>query len=127
LRRRGVNPWLDREQIRPGQPFADAIQQAIATVRTAAIFIGPHGLGQWQGAELRRLLRPCLEKGLTVMPVLLPGARALPRELPFLRDLNSVRFVERADEGEALDKLLWGITGISPNMGSRPTTIYKER
>ncbi|WP_292866699.1 hypothetical protein [Nostoc sp. LPT] len=52
LVRRGLKPWLDEEQIRPGYSFQDEIQQAIPVVKCAAIFIGSQGLGRLQSWEL---------------------------------------------------------------------------
>ncbi|MEM9512290.1 MAG: toll/interleukin-1 receptor domain-containing protein, partial [Cyanobacteria bacterium P01_E01_bin.48] len=52
LRARGLAPWLDEEEIPPGTRFQAEIQQAIGQIKTAAIFIGQHGLGNWQALEL---------------------------------------------------------------------------
>ena len=67
LKRRSLKPWLDVEQIQPGQEFQDVIQQVIPNVKTAAIFIGPEGLGKWQVMELRSI---CLTQAQLVNAVL---------------------------------------------------------
>lgn len=114
LRQRGLNPWLDKEQIPPGRWFQDVIQQAITTVKSAAIFIGPKGLGKWQRIELRTFISQCVEADLPVIPVLLPGVSDIPKDLPFFKELNWVRFSSGIDDPEALDNLEWGITGKHP-------------
>ena len=114
LKRRGICPWIDVEQVPPGRWFQDIIQAAIPNVTSAAIFIGPHGVGKWQAVELRTFISQCVERGLPVIPVLLPGLNDPPRELLFLHELNWVKFRERLDEKEALDRLQWGITGKKP-------------
>ncbi len=114
LKRRGLRPWLDKEQIPPGRWFQDIIQQAITQVKSAAIFIGPSGLGKWQALELRSFISQCVEADLPVIPVLLPGVNNIPEKLLFLKELNWVRFTHKVDDAEALDNLEWGITGKHP-------------
>ena len=43
LRRRGLNAWLDREQVPPGRWFQEKIQGAITRAKSAAIIVGVHG------------------------------------------------------------------------------------
>ena len=121
LRRRGVNPWLDKEQIPPGRWFQDVIQQAIRKVKSAAIIIGLKGLGRWQVVELRSFISQCVERDIPVIPVLLPGVKEIPEKLTFLGDFTSVKFAERIDDPEAYDNLVWGITGVQPWGDARPT------
>ena len=114
LKRRGLKPWLDKEQIPPGRWFQDVIQQAISMVKSAAIFIGPTGLGKWQVLELRTFISQCVEAGMPVIPVLLPGVSSIPENLLFLKELNPVRFPCGIDDTEALDLLEWGIKSKRP-------------
>lgn len=114
LRRRNLEPWIDDEQIRPGRPFQDEIQQAIPLVKSAAIFFGVLGLGRWQSWELRSLINQCVNRGIPVIPVLLPGVNQLPDNLIFLNEFRWVCFSQSIDDGRALSLLEWGITGIKP-------------
>lgn len=120
LRQRGLNPWIDNEQIAPGRWFQEIIQQVIPKVKSAAIFIGPKGIGKWELMELRVFVSRCVETGIPVIPTLLPGVTVIPEELLFLKELNWVRFIEKVDEQEALDALEWGITGTHPREKNRP-------
>ena len=95
LRERGLNPWLDEEQIAPGELFQEAIQKVIPNIKSAAIIIGASGLGQWQVIELHTLTSQFVEQGVKVIPVLLPGVTGLPEKLLFLRQFNWVSFKER--------------------------------
>jgi GTPase SAR1 family protein len=122
LRTRGINPWLDKEQVPPGRWFQDVIQEAIPHVRSAAIIIGPDGLGQWEAVELRAFISRCVEKRLPVIPVLLPGADGFPHDLIFLRELNAVQFMTLRDL-EALKRLVWGITGKNPFFSSSAEVV----
>lgn len=78
LKQRGLKPWVDDEQIVPGRSFQEAIQQAIPTVKTAAIILGVKGVGRCQEWEIRTFFSQCVERGTTVIPVLLPGISEVP-------------------------------------------------
>jgi len=119
LRKQGLNPWLDVEQIPPGQSFQAVIERDILRVRSAAIFFGLNGLGAWQTAELRTLVSRCVERKLPVIPVLLPGVISIPTELLFLHELRAVRFVSSVDENEIINQLVWGITVARPEKLAR--------
>ncbi len=113
LRARGLAVWLDKEQIAPGRWFQDEIEQAIPRVRSAAVFIGPGGLGKWQVLEVRMFVVECVESGVPVIPVLLPGVDGIPAQFRFLRGLRWVKF-GAVDDTAALDELEWGIRGQRP-------------
>ena len=87
LRRRGLRPWFDEEQIVAGQSFQSVIQLAIPAVRSAAVFLGPNGVGDWQKEEIELLLDTCKKAKKPVFLVLLPGAKEseIPDELGFLK------------------------------------------
>jgi hypothetical protein len=114
-----LKAWLDKEQIPPGRWFQDVIQAAIPNVKSAAIFIGQQGLGRWQALELRSFISQCVENGIPVIPVLLPGVDSFPDTLPFLKELNGIRF-SRVDDEDALDSLEWGIRGTHPRDAGTP-------
>lgn len=113
LRERGLYPWFDSEQIAPGSSIQDELQRAIPQVRSAAVFVGPRGIGKWQALELKAFMRRCVESSIAVIPVLLPGVNHLPSDLVFLRELRLVNFGRDGHE-QALQDLEWGITGIHP-------------
>lgn len=97
-----------------GRWFQDVIQQAIRNVKSVAVFIGPTGLGRWQVVELRAFISQCVEREIPVIPVLLPGATEIPKELVFLNDFSWVNLSKDINDTEALDNLEWGITGEQP-------------
>ena len=115
LRAKGIYPWVDIEQIPPGQWFQDYIQKVIPNVRAAAIFIGPGGIGRWQSLEIKTFVTQCLERSLPVIPVLLPGVENIPKEYPFLKELNWVKFQREVAEEKPISNLIWGITGKQPS------------
>ncbi|MFI6099910.1 toll/interleukin-1 receptor domain-containing protein [Lentzea sp. NPDC051213] len=111
LRLRGIRPWIDVEQVRPGTWVQDAIQAAVRASRAAAVFLGPRGAGRWQRLEILAFVERCTVEEIPVVPVLLPGVPEVPSELVLLRQLNHVRFRKSVHEPDSLDRLCWGITG----------------
>jgi hypothetical protein len=104
LRREGIEPWLDKWNLIPGQEWMPAIEQALAKCATCAVFIGPGGLGPWQNAEMRAAIdRRVGESGgqFRVIPVLLPGMERPERgKLPtFLTATVWVEFRTTLDDG----------------------------
>jgi hypothetical protein len=113
LRQRGLNPWLDKKEILPGESFQDAIQKGIKQAKSAAIFLSIHGLGDWQKEEILWLNNRRVKEKIPIIPVLLPGIDDIPDEprLLFLRELNWVNFLDNIEESEPLEQLVQGITG----------------
>ena len=56
LRQRGIEPFLDRWYLIPGQPWVTALEQFLARCRAVAVFIGPQGMGRWQQREAQLAL-----------------------------------------------------------------------
>jgi hypothetical protein len=109
LKKSGIVPWLDEEQLRPGLPWQDALEKQIANIGSVAVFVGASNLGPWQSMELRAFLEEFVRRSTPVIPVLLPNA-ASPPDLPiFLRQMTWVDF--RKNQDRALKLLAWGITG----------------
>ena len=107
LKARGLNPWLDVEQVPPGRWFQDVIQAAIPGVKSAGIFIGQSGLGRWQLVELKAFIEECVRRELPVIPVLLPAVTEVPQELKFLKQLRWVQISKQPLDEAAFDNLTW--------------------
>lgn len=72
---RGVNTFLDRNRLKPGLPWVDALQEGIDGSCAVAVFIGKEGLGAWQKREMELALQRQAKDGkFPVVPVLLPQA-----------------------------------------------------
>lgn len=115
LKQRGLRPWLDEWELRPGFPWQQILEEQIENIRSAAVFVGRSGIGPWQRRESEAFLNEFVERGCPVIPVILPGASKKPRLPVFLKSLTWVDF--RHDEPDPLDRLIWGITGRK--IGSR--------
>jgi hypothetical protein len=113
LQNRGLTVWLDKWELVPGRPWQEALEEVITTTRSAAVLVGSEGIGPWQQPEMRAALSQFVNKGLPVIPVLLPNAPSRV-DLPlFLANFTWVDFRE-GFANENLDRLVWGITGSKP-------------
>jgi len=124
LRAQGLMPWLDEEQILAGELFQVGIQRAISESKSAAICIGLMGVGKWQKLELQTLISQFVEKGMPVIPVLLPNVDKIPDNLIFLQQFNWVSF-EDINDDLALNKLDAGIRGKN-NIASTQLKIISK-
>ena len=113
LKAQGLSVWLDVWELRPGQPWQEALEQIIETTQTAAVLVGGDGLGPWEDVEMRACLNEFVKRRLPIVPVLLPDCPKKP-ELPLL--LRAFTWVDLRDgtEEEGFYRLIWGITGKKP-------------
>lgn len=122
LKERGILPWLDEWELRPGLPWQRLLEEQIEQIKSAAVFVGSEGIGPWQQQELEAYLREFVDRGCPVIPVLLPSASKEPELKPklpvFLRGMTWVDF--RKQEPDPLKRLIWGITGERDDLFNRP-------
>lgn len=109
--------WLDKWNLVPGEPWQEALEEALENCETVAIFVGPNSISPWANEEMRSALEMrAHDKSRRVIPVLLPGAPdsqdlKLPR---FLSRLTWVDFRSGLNDKDALYRLYCGIKGIRP-------------
>lgn len=115
LKARGIRPWLDEEEIRPGTSWQEAISRQIQEIRSAAVFVGETGFGPWQNHEIQGLLSQFVNRRCPVIPVVLPTATSTPEWPWTLSSLHRVDF--RESNPDPIDQLVWGITGERPSRG----------
>lgn len=115
LKARGFTTWLEEEEVAPGTTqFKAELLQVIDKVKTAAIFLGEGESGRWKASELKSFTDKCLERNIRAIPVLLPGLKAVPKDLCFLEKFEPVTFSEALADRNAFFRLEWGITGFKP-------------
>ena len=113
LKDRGIRPWLDEWQLRPGLPWQEALERQIPQIKAAAVFVGGSGIGPWQLREIDAFLREFVRRGCPVIPVVMSSSPSQP-ELPLF--LNAMTWVDfRGKESAAVERLIWGITGRKPS------------
>jgi len=113
---RGLRVWVDDEQLVPGRSWQDKLEDIIQSTRSAAVLVGQDGLGPWETVEMRTCLSEFVRRGMPVIPVLLPDA---PKNLelpPFLNGFTRIDMRNGLNglNKDALDKMVWGITGVKP-------------
>ena len=113
LKANGIKVWLDAWELRPGQPWQEALEEIIETCGSAAILVGADGIGPWEDMEMRACLAQFVRRKLPVIPVLLPDCPEQPHVPLFLQGLTWVDCRGGRDE-EGFHRLLWGITGVKP-------------
>jgi GTPase SAR1 family protein/nucleotide-binding universal stress UspA family protein len=111
LRDRGLRPWLDERELRPGLPWQRALEDQIQRIPAAAVIVGSR-VGPWQDQELAAFLRQFVRRHCPVIPVLLPGVER--PDLPVF--LDGMTWVDlTAIDPDPLDLLEWGVTGRHPD------------
>jgi TIR domain len=119
-----LRPFLDKWHLIPGEPWQEALEEALDRSRTCAVFLGPDGLGPWENKEMRAALEERVRtKSFRVIPVWLPGAKpkhekTLPR---FLRRLTWVDFRGGLEDQDQFQRLIAGIRGVAPGRQSMQT------
>lgn len=121
LRTIGLQTWLDERELRPGLSWQKAIEEQIPEMGSAAVFVGPDGLGPWQDMEINAFLRELVHRDCPVIPVILEGAEQEPPLPIFLKGNTWVDF--RKTDPVPLDHLVFGITGEwpQPQHGPEPS------
>ena len=106
---RGVKVWLDTEQIRPGDRFAEALETGLEQSKAMGLVITPESMNSsWVRNEYYRALSLVNQGKLRLLPILLRKA-TIPG---FLSDRQHVSFAGSANYENAVDRLVWpGITG----------------
>jgi len=120
LKEAGILPWLDVEELPPGQPWQPLLEKQIKNIRSAAVCFGAAGIGPWQEVEMHGFLNAFVKRGSPVIPLLLPDTPSVP-ELPiFLAEMTWVDF--RCTDPDPLVQLIWGITQTRPDLEGRAAT-----
>jgi hypothetical protein len=129
LRKEGLEPFVDAWHLVPGEPWQEALEEALDESRSCAVFLGPKGFGPWENEEMRAALsRRVSDNDYRVIPVLLPGA-VLPERgrLPrFLSRLTWVDFRPGLDDAAAFDRLVSGIRGLAPDRADTEDTAVED-
>jgi hypothetical protein len=113
LKRYGVSVWLNKDEIRPGDLFAETLEQGLTQSRAVALVVSPASMASgWVKQEYYRALSLTQDKDdpSRLIPVLRDSA-----ELPgFLSDRRWVDFRNPAEYRERVAELVWGIGFSNP-------------
>lgn len=109
LQKRGVRVWLDKDMIRPGDYFTEALENGLENSQTVAIIVTPQSLqSQWVQEEYRRALSLANQDKGRIIPCILKDA-----EMPgFMASRQWIDFTNPDHFDANVDYLIWpGITG----------------
>ena len=124
LQKEKITPWFDEWELLPGRPWQRALEGQIAHIKSAAVFIGAHGMKGWQWLEAEAFLREFVNRNCPVIPAFLKNAPPEPDIPRFLQGMTWVDF--RRERPDPFGRLIWGIRGIepkSPPLSPRPTNV----
>ena len=110
---RGLKVWLDEQQLVPGQPWQEGLEEAIQIANAAAVLVGNSGFGPWEIPEMRACLVEFVHRKIPVIPVLLPSLHNEPSLPLFLKGLTWVDLRGGLNDA-GLDLLVWGVTRVKP-------------
>jgi tetratricopeptide (TPR) repeat protein len=97
LHSRGIDLWLDTEELLAGMEWIDQLESVIHSSRAAVIFKGPYGFGNFQRQEVSVLFNLHADHSLVVIPALLPGASGKNAGM-FLGNIQHVDFRLRSPD-----------------------------
>ena len=113
LRARGIVPWLDEWELRPGLPWQGELESTIENISCAAVFVGSSGFGPWQTHEAEAFLREFVSRKCPVIPVVLKTCNQPPKLPSFLGGMTWVDFRKR--KPNPYHQLHFGIKGVRPS------------
>ena len=115
LLRLGLKPFLDKWELRPGMPFLRYLDECVSSTRTVMVIIGPNGEGPFQKEEVDAFLLRFVDLERPIITVLLPGAPKVEyMKLPLLLKTRTWIDLSERKLDEALEDMVWGITGVKP-------------
>jgi energy-coupling factor transporter ATP-binding protein EcfA2 len=130
LQSKGLNPWLDKWCLVPGQPWQLQLATILQGCPAFGVFVGPNGLGDWAREELLVAQhRAAKERSFRLIPILLPGVSdpfdwgKLP---PFLAQRTWVDFRHGLDQPQPLRTLVNATKGLPPGSGV-PLNVDAQR
>jgi hypothetical protein len=91
LARENIRAWLDEDEITPGTSWQTELGWQIASIGSAAVFVGGSAVGPWQNQEIQVLLSQFVKRHCPVIPVVLSSAKTTPE----LRCARSPRNISR--------------------------------
>ncbi len=119
LAQRGLVVWLDEDELVPGVPWQQSLEEGIRNSKSVAVLVGDDGLGPWENEEMQAALILAVSNKQRVIPVLLPGANLKPQLPMFLGNRTWVKFDGHFNHS-SVEKLVWGITDAKPSEESAP-------
>jgi hypothetical protein len=124
LQGNALNVWLDKDEIRPGNLFGEALEKGIASSKSVALIVSVEAMRSgWVRAEYYRALSLATEGSLQLIPVLLRSA-----ELPgFLKSVLGAAAARDEEVRKAFpDGIIWVALGQEPQLTLRQQDVLER-
>ena len=126
LRASGINAWLDKWEIQPGDSLVDKIfEKGISTVQIVIIILSNNSIKKpWVKGEIEVSIVKRIEEGIRIIPIILDGLAS--GEIPTsLKPIVYVRITDLHTYDAELKRIIDTIYGYSdkPALGSAPAYI----
>src|SRR5260370_16795704 len=124
IQKEKIKRWFDEWELLPGRPWQRALEEQIAYIKSAVVFIGAHEMRNWQWLEVEAFLREFVSRNCPVIPAFLKNALPEPDIHRFLQGMTWIDF--RREKPDPLGRLIWGIRGTEPKrspLPSKPTNV----
>ncbi|MEX1365287.1 MAG: toll/interleukin-1 receptor domain-containing protein [Nannocystaceae bacterium] len=106
----GLRPFFDMWHLVPGEPWIVALEKALETSATVAVFLGPGTAGKWREQETQLAqVQAAEEHSKRIIPVLLSGASKAD-----VRGFLSTRTWVELGAADGFARLVAGIRGRPP-------------
>ena len=109
----GMQVFFDKWELIPGEPWQEALEDALENSNTITIYVGSGGTTPWHNEELQVAINLSVNEGKRAIAVLLPGSSEefVPR---FLKRRTWVDFRSGIKDKETFRRLVAGIKGEVP-------------
>lgn len=109
LKAHGILPWFDVIDADPGKLARPQQEEQIGRIPTAAVFIGQQAIGRGQVLQTYSFIEQFVQRGCSVIPVILPGTQGKPKLPIYLANFAGVDF--RLQNPDPFKRLILGIKG----------------
>jgi TIR domain len=126
LRASGINAWLDKWEIQPGDSLVDKVfEKGIRAAQIVVIILSSNSIKKpWVKAEVEASIVKRIEEGIRIIPIVLDGL--VGDEIPTaLKPILYVRIPDFQNYDAELKRIIGTIYGYSdkPALGSAPAYI----
>jgi TIR domain len=112
LKARGILPWLDVQELKPGEEKIRVQEAQIRHIPVAAVFVGQHEIMGEQEMETHSFIKQFIKRNIPIIPVILASGQEEPDLPPFLGNFSEVNFHSAIPD--PVGPLVWGVNGVRP-------------
>lgn len=118
----GLEVWFDQWEIVAGDEWQTKMDEGLRASKTCVVLIGPQGLGRWQAPEAQVALNMKAERGIRVVPVLLPGVAPDDPRIPAFLTILHFCVLSSVTDQAGFERIWAGIIGRHPRIAAAKPT-----